>query len=174
MISPYRCQGPQRLWKVFHSDDPEPVGITPRLCGVIPGRDEEDVHTCPAGAERLLLHAADLSHRAVRCERAGGCDLPPVGDITAGFLEDVEREREPGGRAPDPAGIDPDAEGQPDLDLLLCRDADDRPLRVVGSGHRPDRRLASRATAAKADRHRVAGLAAREYAPEFVDAGDRP
>src|ERR1044072_9845247 len=63
LFSGQRCQRPQRLWKVLHRDDLEPVRIAPSLLGILPGRNEEDVHTCFANTERLLLHAADRTHR---------------------------------------------------------------------------------------------------------------
>src|SRR5438874_7035296 len=44
LISAQRCQRPQRLWKVLHRDDAEPIGIAPRLPRVVAGRHEEDVH----------------------------------------------------------------------------------------------------------------------------------
>src|SRR5215813_7340432 len=45
------CQCPQRLWKVLHRNDPDPVGIAPGLTGVLTGRNEEDVHTRLAHSE---------------------------------------------------------------------------------------------------------------------------
>src|SRR6476646_11197021 len=53
-LSAQRCQCPQRLWKVLHRDDPEPVGIAPGLARVRAGGDEESVHTRLARPERLL------------------------------------------------------------------------------------------------------------------------
>ena len=53
-ISAQRCQCPQRLWKVLHRDDPQPVGIAPGLARVLAGRDEEGVHTRLARAPNVF------------------------------------------------------------------------------------------------------------------------
>ena len=78
------CQRAQRLWKVFHRDDAEPVRVPSCLPRVVPGRHKEGVHTRPASAERLLLHAADREHLAVEGELSRRRDLVSVGDVAAG------------------------------------------------------------------------------------------
>src|SRR5829696_610824 len=89
-----RCQRPQRLLKVLHSHDRKVFRIASRLKSVVPGRNEEDVHTRFACAERFLLHSADRTDRAVESELAGRGDCLPVGDVAAELLQDVEREGE--------------------------------------------------------------------------------
>ena len=70
-------------------------------------------------------------------ELAGGGDATAVGDVAAELARDLEGEREPGRRPADLAEVDPDAEREPDLRVLVDEDADDRALRVGRVRHRP-------------------------------------
>src|ERR1044072_2507663 len=96
LFSGQRCQRPQRLWKVLHRDDLEPVRIAPSLLGILPGRNEEDVHTCFATPARLSLRAAARRDRPVEPELTGRRDLVAVSDVPPELLEDVRRD--PGAR----------------------------------------------------------------------------
>src|SRR3954451_8356555 len=89
-------QGAQRLWKILHSDDLQPVCVAPGLLGVLPSGHQKCVHMRFARADRLLLDAADRPDRAVREDLARRGDLVAAHDVPPELLEDVEREREPG------------------------------------------------------------------------------
>src|SRR5215218_8021065 len=152
-FSRQRCQRSQRLWKVLHRDDPQPVRVAPRLTRVRTGRHQEDVHTRAANAERLLLHAADRAHCAVRTELPGGRDLVAVGDVAPELLEEVEREREAGGGSADAARVDLDLDRQRHVERVAGGDADERPVRVLWVGDGLDRRRLDLAVTAVGDAH---------------------
>src|SRR2546423_11405343 len=142
MLRRQRCQCVQRLWKALHRDDSKPVRILPRGACVRPRRDEEDVHTRLARADRLLLDGANRQHAAVELELARCGDLVAAVDVVPELLRQVEREGEPGRGAADAAGVDANLDRE-----LAGRAADlvdenpDRGLAlVVGAGDRPDRR----------------------------------
>ncbi len=77
-------------------------------------RDEEDIHTRLARADRLLLDPADRADLAVEEDLAGRRDLVPAVDVPSELLEHVEREGEPGRGAADAVRVDRDADRQVD------------------------------------------------------------
>src|SRR5213079_1020956 len=81
----------------------------------------------------LLLYAADLAHRPVRLDHARGRHAMPVIDVAAALLEDLEREREPGGGSPDVPQVELDLQREVDGErrARLGEDPEDRPAGVL-------------------------------------------
>src|SRR5207253_4133013 len=109
-----------------------------RLGGVIPSRDEEYADAGAPDPDRLLLDAADRRDGAVELDLARRRDAPPVIDVAAELLEHVEREREPGRRTADRAGVDLHLDRQLDECGLVDEDPDQRVAWVCAIGDRPD------------------------------------
>src|SRR5438093_266131 len=120
----------------MHRHDTDPVSVVLRLGCVFPSRDEKDVDSRAANADRLLFDAADGGHAPVELQLSGGCDAPTVVDVLAELLEHVERKREPGRRAADASGTDLDVERKLDERRLVDEDADDRSTRSLRIGNR--------------------------------------
>ena len=74
--------------------------MAPSLALIIP-RHEEDIRAGTPGADRFLLDSAHSAHGAVEAELPARDDLPAAVDVSAQFIHDVEREREPGRRSSD-------------------------------------------------------------------------
>ena len=91
-----------------HRNDAKVPCIPPCLRCVFPSRHEEDVRAGLAGAERLLLDAADRTDGPVERDLTRGDDAAAMIDVLAELLEHVECERESCGRAADPAEVDVD------------------------------------------------------------------
>src|SRR3989304_7095806 len=118
------CQLPQRLLKTLHRDDAQPVGMLPRLVGVLPRRHEEEIHTRPARSDRLLFQATDLDDRAVEGELACRRDVAPVGDVTSEHADDLEGEGKAGRRAAAASDVDVPVDRELDPRRLVDRYAD--------------------------------------------------
>src|SRR5437868_4085227 len=138
-LSRQGCQRVQRLLKTAHRDDAEAVRVPSRIGRVIPSDGhEKDVRARLAGAERLLLDAADRCHAAVELHLPGGRDAVAAVDLVAERLHHLQGEREAGRRAADVAGVDPYLDRQGDARRLVGREADDRVTRVQWVANRLD------------------------------------
>src|SRR3970282_1032524 len=107
-----------------------PVGMLPRLFGILPRRHEEEIHTRPARSDRLLFEAADLEDGAVEGELARRRDVASVRDVTSEHACDLEGEGKAGRRAADASDVDVDIDREHDPRRLVDRDTDDGAARV--------------------------------------------
>ena len=119
----------------------------------------------------LLRQATDRPDRAVERDRASHGDVPPAGQVAFGQLVDEsERERQAGGRAPDPAGVDIDLERQGDDSGVERTESDDRAGGIVRGrreldGHVEDAHVG----AANLEVDRVARQLGVEHGGEVLD-----
>jgi hypothetical protein len=147
-----RFQRGQRFPERRDGDDLESVGVAARFCGVR-RRDDEDVGVDVASAQRLLRHPADRKDVPVQVEGPGHRDAAAGVDVGAELVDDVEREREAGGRTADVPRIDPNVDRK--LELGLDDHSHERPPLSLGRA-RSDLELPPRALAVEGDRDRVA------------------
>src|SRR5688572_18693532 len=103
--------------------------MAPVLAFVSP-RHQEDIRARTPRTDRLLLDSANSAHGAVEAKLPACGDLVTSIDVSTQFVDDVEREREPGRRSSDLAGVDANLHGQLHVGLM-DEDADEGPVRSV-------------------------------------------
>src|SRR5207248_6419893 len=105
-LSAQWCQRREPPLENLKRDDAHVPGVAPRVPGVIPSGDEEDVDAGAPDADRFLRGPADRRHRPVELDLSGSRDLVPAVDVATEQLGHLEREREPCRGAADLAKID--------------------------------------------------------------------